>query len=154
MGSILFTEAGEGLYDHEGYVAHILDDGSSAGGVWTAEIGRRTVGWRCECSCGWAGPVYDSRGPQSPSDDQADEMMDRDWDAGHARPLLALAELPALARRADEAAAEFRAGVGRARAQGRSWEQIAKALGVSRQAAWERFGQPERADRIGATGGR
>ena len=120
MGSILYTETGEGLYDHEGYVAHILDDGSSAGGVWTAEIGRRTVGWRCECSCGWAGPVYDSRGPQSPTDDEADAMMDRDWDAGHARPLLALAELRALTRRADEAAAELRAGVGRARAQGLS----------------------------------
>jgi len=34
---------------------------------------------------------------------------------------------------------ELRDAVARARAQGVSWEQIGKALGVSRQAAWERF---------------
>jgi len=146
MGSVLYNDSGEGLYDHEGYVAHILDDGASAGDTWTAEIGRRTVGWRCECSCGWAGPVYDSKGPHPPSDEQSDTMMTRDWDGGHARPLLALADLPTLARRADEAAAEFRAGVRRARAKGLSWEQIAKSLGVTRQAAWERFAKAERAE--------
>ncbi len=32
-----------------------------------------------------------------------------------------------------------RIAVGRARDQGQSWERIGSALGVSRQAAWERF---------------
>ncbi len=111
-------------------MAHLLADGSSAGGTWTTEIARHTVGWRCECSCGWTGPVHDSHGAQSPTDEQVDAMMDADWDAGHARPLLPLAGLDELAR---------------ARAGGVSWEQIGRVLGVSRQAAWERFGAGERA---------
>lgn len=148
MGTILYTESGEGLNDHEGYVAHILDTGASAGGTWTSEIGQNTVGWRCECSCGWTGPVYDSKGPHAPSDEQETTMMATDWAAGHARPLLPLADLGVLARQADEATANFHAGVRRARAAGVSWELIGTALGVSRQAAWERFGK---ADRVGAT---
>jgi hypothetical protein len=34
---------------------------------------------------------------------------------------------------------QLRDSVAQAREQGVSWEQIGKALGVSRQAAWERF---------------
>jgi biotin operon repressor len=33
----------------------------------------------------------------------------------------------------------LRAAVKLARQQGRTWEEIGKALGVSRQSAWERF---------------
>ncbi|MCA1702357.1 MAG: hypothetical protein LC808_03445 [Actinobacteria bacterium] len=145
MGSILFTEDDHGLYDHEGYVAHILDNGESAGGAWTTEIAERTVGWRCECSCGWVGPVYDSKGPTSPTDEQADAMMDGDWEAKHARPLLPLAGLDALAQQVAEADRKLRVGVAAARAGGVSWEQIGRALQVSRQAAWERYGASERA---------
>ncbi|MDQ6783174.1 MAG: hypothetical protein M3063_06990 [Actinomycetota bacterium] len=145
MGSILYDEDDHGLHDHEGYLAHLLADGSSAGGTWTTEIARHTVGWRCECSCGWTGPVHDSHGAQSPTDEQVDAMMDADWDAGHARPLLPLAGLDELVRDANEAMANLRRGVARARAGGVSWEQIGRVLGVSRQAAWERFGAGERA---------
>jgi hypothetical protein len=35
----------------------------------------------------------------------------------------------------------LRESVAKARAQGRSWQEIAEALGVSRQSAWERFKQ-------------
>ena len=44
------------------------------------------------------------------------------------------------ATRADEA--RLREAVETARAHGRSWNQIAVALGVSRQAARQRFGRP------------
>jgi hypothetical protein len=44
--------------------------------------------------------------------------------------------------RADEV--RLREAVEKARAQGRSWNQIAVALGVSRQAARQRFGLPDR----------
>jgi len=54
-----------GLCEHEGYVAHMLADGSSAG-TWTTEIARHTVGWRCECRDGWVSPVHDSHGAKSP----------------------------------------------------------------------------------------
>jgi hypothetical protein len=152
MGTVLFTEDDQGLYDHEGYVAHILDDGATAGGTWTAEIECRTVGWRCECSCGWAGRVYDSRGPHTPTEEQADAMMYADWDTRHARPLLPLAGLAPLARETAEAMKKLREGVRRARAGGVSWEHIGKVLGVSRQAAWERFGAAERPEAGALTG--
>lgn len=36
-----------------------------------------------------------------------------------------------------------RALVAEARAEGRSWDQVGRAIGASRQAAWERFGSRE-----------
>lgn len=39
--------------------------------------------------------------------------------------------------------ATMRETVAAARANGETWQTIADALGISRQAAWERFGKPE-----------
>jgi hypothetical protein len=50
-----------------------------------------------------------------------------------------LATLPAAAAAVDAASEQVRAHVDMARRRGLSWERIAAALGVSRQAAWERF---------------
>ncbi len=58
-----------------------------------------------------------------------------------------LAAVAAAADRMAEAEAELIEAVKRARAEGRSWNRIAVALGVSRQAARQRFGRAE-----GATG--
>ena len=58
-------------------------------------------------------------------------------------PPAALAGLGALAQEVVEANAKLRAGVAKARAGGASWEHIGKVLGVTRQAAWERFGSGE-----------
>jgi hypothetical protein len=55
------------------------------------------------------------------------------------RPLDFLTELT---KTTDRLLEKLRAdGVAAARAQGASWEQIGKALGVSRQAAWNRFAE-------------
>jgi len=50
-----------------------------------------------------------------------------------------LATLPASAAAVDVAADKVREHVNMLRHRGISWERVAAALGVSRQAAWERF---------------
>ncbi len=142
MGTIMHTTDDEPLDDHEGYVTHILDTAGSSGGKWTAEIEAHTVGWRAECSCGWSGPTYDSRGPNTPNQNQEGRIMS-DWEA-HARPLLVDLEVRSglgnLTRAATEANTRLRQGVSQYKAQGATWEQIGDALGISRQTAWDRYG--------------
>lgn len=50
-----------------------------------------------------------------------------------------LAALPAAAAAVDAASDKLHAHVAMLRRRGVSWERVAGALGVSRQAAWERF---------------
>jgi len=50
-----------------------------------------------------------------------------------------LATLPAASAAVDSAEVKLREHIDMLRARGISWERIAAALGVSRQAAWERF---------------
>lgn len=143
MGTILFGRDGEGLYDHEGYVAHILDDRSSAHGTWTAEIERRTVAWRAECVCGWAGPRHDSGGPSTPSDDRYDDILS-DWEHCHARPLLAAAErvwqLDALAETLRAAERQLRDGIREAIRRGATWTEVANTIRISETSARQRYG--------------
>ena len=143
MGTILFSRDDEGLYDHEGYVAHILDDGRSAHGTWTAEIERRTVAWRAECVCGWCGPRHDSDGPNTPSDERYDEILS-DWEQCHARPLLAAAErvwqLDILAETLRAAERQLREGVSEAIRRGATWTEIATAIRISETSAQQRYG--------------
>jgi hypothetical protein len=54
-----------------------------------------------------------------------------------------LAALGDLSLAADELDRMRRNIVGECRARGRSWSHIAAALGVSRQAAWERYASPD-----------
>lgn len=143
MGTILYTRDDEGLYDHEGYVAHILDDGASAGGLWTMDVERRTVAWRAECVCGWAGPIHDSGDPNSPSDARYDEVL-QDWELTHARPLLGAAErvwqLDALAETLRVAERQLREGVAEAIRRGASWTEIASAIRISEADVQRRYG--------------
>jgi hypothetical protein len=59
-----------------------------------------------------------------------------DWEDA---PLEGLCESAGLARAVDKLQRHL---VQQARRAGRSWTEIGAALGVSRQAAWERFSQP------------
>ena len=59
-----------------------------------------------------------------------------DWEAA---PLDALCESAGLARALDKLQRDL---VRRARDAGRTWTEIGESLGVSRQAAWERFSAP------------
>lgn len=71
-------------------------------------------------------------------DQLADELDPATADVEHTDDLRAVAAVSE-AVRADEA--RLRETVETARAHGRSWNQIAVALGVSRQAARQRFSQ-------------
>jgi hypothetical protein len=59
-----------------------------------------------------------------------------DWDA---EPLDGLCESARLARAVDKLQRDL---VRRARDAGRTWTEIGATLGISRQAAWERFSSP------------
>ena len=56
-----------------------------------------------------------------------------DWEGA---PLDGLCHSARVSRALDKVQREL---VGRARASGRSWTEIGESLGISRQAAWERF---------------
>lgn len=131
MGSILYSRDGEGLYDHEGYVSQILDDGSSSLGTWTAEIERRTVAWRAECTCGWQGCTRDSGGPNTPSASEFDAILE-DWELSHAEPLLEAMErrrqLESLTETVRITDGLLRDGIEEALARGASRREIAAAI--------------------------
>jgi hypothetical protein len=63
--------------------------------------------------------------------------FDQDW--SDPDPLVAVASARRLAGAVDDA---LRAAVERARAAGRTWQEIGDLLGTSRQAAFQRFGRP------------
>ena len=59
-----------------------------------------------------------------------------DWEQA---PLEGLCESAGLARALEKLQREL---VGRARAAGETWTEIGASLGISKQAAWERFSSP------------
>jgi hypothetical protein len=68
--------------------------------------------------------------------DSIDPATTRAYDAGPHRRMIAASRAVA------EAEQELRAGVADARAAGYSWALVGASLGVSRQAARARYGQP------------
>lgn len=102
MGTIRYRKGDNaGLYDHEGWIGQVFEDGSIHSGGEVAEVDRRTVAWRAMCECGWQGTNVIHRG------DGADAWLhwenapalDAEWRA-HTDPLLAALPpaAPALAR--------------------------------------------------------
>jgi hypothetical protein len=93
-----------------------------------------------------------TRTQHSPQDiSEAIERLDVWADTLTAEDFEATDDLVAVARAADavEAAkAALEAAVANARASHRSWNQIAMSLGVSRQAARQRFGDSDRANDV------
>ncbi len=77
MGTII-----EDLYDHEGYGARRLPDGTLTG-VWSAETARFHA-YVASCGCGWHG------GEHPPTEAGYEAAVD-EWEYKHARPLLAQA---------------------------------------------------------------
>ncbi len=75
MGTII-----EDLYDHEGYGARRLPDGTLTG-VWSAETARFEA-YVASRGCGWHG------GEHPPTEAGYESAVD-EWEAEHARPLLA-----------------------------------------------------------------
>lgn len=85
MGTIL-TNYGDAGYDHEGYPAQLLDDGSITG-TYSAETEPHMIGQVvAACDCGWRGTT---RYPcPEPFDEQAENLALAEWEHLHARPVL------------------------------------------------------------------
>jgi hypothetical protein len=72
-----------------------------------------------------------------------DEWLDNlEVDPGNSRDARHLPRITAAAEAVESAHAELRAAVAAARDAGDTWAMIAVALGISRQAAYQRSGQP------------
>ena len=151
MGRIPCTRDGEDLYDHEGYVSPVLDDGSSTHGTLTIEIVRRTVAWRAECPCGWSGTNHESGGPTIPSDRDYDAVLE-DWELSHAAPLLRNVErkrqLELLAEIRRTAETLLRDGIEEALARGATWNDIAVAIRTDVDDAERLRGSPVASDSV------
>lgn len=85
MGTIL-ASYGDDAYDHEGYAAQLLDDGSLTG-TYSNDTEARMVGQVvAACGCGWTGTT---RYPTTqPFDDTAHDLALAEWERDHARPTL------------------------------------------------------------------
>lgn len=85
MGTFL-SSYGDDSYDHEGYAAQVLDDGSITG-TYSSETEPRMIGQVvAACDCGWTGST---RYPTTdPFDEAAEELALTEWEHDHARPAL------------------------------------------------------------------
>lgn len=93
MGRFLTGDAG---YQHEGYPAYVLDDGTLTG-THGPETRPRMIGQVvAACGCGWTGTTH------YPTDREFDEAAEQlalaEWEHAHARPVLAAAQHADLGR--------------------------------------------------------
>ena len=85
MGRVL-TDYGQYAYDHEGYAAEVLDDGSLTGTPSGDTVPRMIGQMVAACGCGWTGATrYPSR---NPFDHGAEDLALAEWERAHARPTL------------------------------------------------------------------
>jgi hypothetical protein len=85
MGMVL-TGYGQYAYDHEGYAAEVLDDGSLASAPRGDTVPRMIGQMVAACSCGWTGKTrYPAK---SPMDHGAEALALAEWERSHARPTL------------------------------------------------------------------
>ena len=89
MGRFL-TGYGDAGYDHEGYAAQVLDDGTLTSG-YSADTEARMIGQVVAvCDCGWTGTT---RYPcPTPLDEAAHDLAMAEWEHSHARPVLERAQ--------------------------------------------------------------
>lgn len=153
-----------GLHDHEGYVElevagpwfmdaesrpdlpphdyAPLDEttGTHWTTSWSSNRPAHTGRYRSACDCGWTGPIFhiDVDDPMGDPDEITRDRLMEDW-AIHANEQIALVAVEVAAGGERRAVDSVFAAVRRARQAGRSWAQIAQALGVTKQSAHERF---------------
>lgn len=85
MGRFL-TSFGASAYDHEGYAAQVLSDGTLTS-TYSDDTEPRMIGQVVPaCGCGWTGTTrYPATGP---FDETAKELALGEWEREHARPVL------------------------------------------------------------------
>ncbi|HEX2300003.1 MAG TPA: hypothetical protein VHH34_16080 [Pseudonocardiaceae bacterium] len=95
MGTFL-TGYGDAGYEHEGYAAQVLNDGSVTDTYSSATRPRMIGQVIAACGCGWAGTT---RYPcPEPFDEQAEDLALAEGETTHARPLLEQAQQDRAAR--------------------------------------------------------
>src|SRR3954452_19215677 len=77
---------GDDAYDHEGYAAQVLNDGTLTS-TYSDDTEPRMIGQVVPaCGCGWTGTTrYPTTGP---FDETAKELALGEWEREHARPVL------------------------------------------------------------------
>lgn len=116
------------------------------------------IGWRGACSCGWQGELWKRvtalaaadfnkrreyaslTGPANPSR-RVEEAIRDEWRT-HTAPAVATSGVEAAAREYVQAGIRLDKTVAAAKAAGATWAEIGKAVGISRQAAHERWSRP------------
>jgi hypothetical protein len=113
------------------------------------------IGWRGACTCGWQGALWTRVGsaaeedlprrrayiPASGFSDPSatvEEAIGEEWRA-HAVPVTLVADVRAAARGYARAGERLTASVAAAKAAGATWADIGAAVGITRQAAHERW---------------
>lgn len=85
MGTFV-TSYGDVGYDHEGYAAQVLDDGSLTSEYSDATEPRMVGAVVAACECGWTGTTrYPTR---DTFDEAATDLALDEWEHTHARPVL------------------------------------------------------------------
>jgi hypothetical protein len=152
----------DGLIDHEGYAAQKLPDGTLTG-TWTEDF----TAYVAACSCSGPGQSEWHGSTEYPPTDEGEEAALAEWERVHARPLLAETapagldrDITALLEQLRQLATERPAGVlgelrrieratddlldeavRNARQAGKSWSEIGTPMGMTKQAAQQRFGR-------------
>ena len=142
------TSTGAGVYA-EGYTYLPHDDNdTSTWGVIDPTYLRPysdITGWVVRCECGWKGvtrPLVLERDVDprwnEPSSDREAELMD-EW-RRHIAPMTRTGRVRDLAERLADVQAQLWDAVRESRDAGASWSDVGSALGVSKQAAQQRYG--------------
>lgn len=153
----------DNMYEHEGYAARRLPDGTLTGQVLDySEITGHVAA--CDCGGGWNDPQWYGS-TEYPSTEEGEQAALEEWERVHARPLLVSRvpdglddDVAAMLDRLRLLAVERPVGVlgalrriergtddllgvavGNARTAGQSWSEIGSALGMAKQSAQQRF---------------
>jgi hypothetical protein len=116
---------------------------------------REIIGWRGQCECGWQGELW--KRVTSPEDadlsqrkayvppeksghapEPVDDAISDEWLA-HVAPIGTVSGVKAAAREYIQAGQRLDKAVGAAKAAGATWADIGGAVGITRQAAHERW---------------
>lgn len=133
-------------YDHEGWPASVLTDGTDTSTV-SVDLSPQVTGWRSACDCGWRGATFYPRSewpsehglaPEEVDGWESDTSCYAEWTA-HVEEAVPELELYELFQNIEAARSQIDPTVRKARAAGASWTTIGLVTGMTRQSAHERW---------------